>query len=133
MSSQESFSINAAAKLTGYSLPTVRKRLQALEKAGAVQQGGRWAIPLSALHAVGLMSRVEGESKPLASEVTPQPLQGETIKEIDNLRAQLSEALQRAAVAEAVAQERAEALQRADRALLALEASKGSRFRLFNR
>ena len=81
MSSQENFSINAAAKLTGYSLPTIRKRLPDLQAAGAVQVDGRWAIPLSALHACGLMSKVEGLSKPAEN-----PLQSETVNEIETLR-----------------------------------------------
>lgn len=64
MSSEESFSINAAAKLTGYSMPTIRKRLPELQAAGAVQVDGRWAIPLSALHKCGLMSKVGEFSQP---------------------------------------------------------------------
>ena len=124
MSSQENFSINAAAKLTGYSLPTIRKRLPELKDEGAVQVDGRWAIPLSALHACGLMSKVEGFSKD-----TAKPLHNETIEEIETLRAELSEALRRAAVAEAVAAERAAALERADRAMLAIEASAATKRR----
>jgi hypothetical protein len=111
MSSEETFSINAAAKLTGYSLPTIRKRLPALKKAGAIQdKQGRWAIPLSALHTVGLMSEVTGDSKQVDSKVHRKSLQGETINETDNLKAQLSEALQRAAVAEAIVQAQAETI-----------------------
>jgi hypothetical protein len=83
MSSQENFSINAAAKLTGYSLPTIRKRLPDLQAEGAVQVDGRWAIPLSALHACGLMSKVEGLSKPAEN-----PLHSETIKDLELLRAE---------------------------------------------
>lgn len=119
MSSEETFSINAAAKLSGYSVPTVRKRLEALAKAGAVQVDGRWEIPLSALHSVGLMSKVEGQVvKPLAG----QPLQGETINEIEALRVELGEALRRAEIAEAVAAERLTSLERADNALRMIEA-----------
>ena len=124
MSSQETFTINGASKLTGYSLPTIRKRLPELKAAGAVQVDGRWAIPLSALHACGLMSKVEGFSK-----ADSNPLQSETVNEIERLRGELSEALRRAAVAEAVAAERAAALERADRAILAIEASKTSQRR----
>lgn len=124
MSSEETFSINGAAKLTGYSLPTIRKRLPELQKAGAVQVDGRWAIPLSALYACGLMSKVEGFSKPDSN-----PLQSETVNEIETLRAELSEALKRAEVAEAVAAERAAALERADRAMLAIEASAATKRR----
>jgi hypothetical protein len=81
MSSEEQFSINGAAKLTGYSLPTIRKKLPALQDAGAVQIDGKWRIPLSALYACGLMSKVEGLSKP-----AEDPLHSETINEIVTLR-----------------------------------------------
>lgn len=120
MSSEETFSINAAAKLTGFTIPTVRKRLPELKRAGAIQREGRWSIPLSALYACGLMSRVD--SKELAKE-TDKPLLSETIETVNTLRAELAEALQRAAVAEAIASERGQALERADRALLMLEAA----------
>lgn len=124
MSSQDNFNINAASKLTGYSLPTIRKRLPELQEAGAVQVDGRWAIPLSALHKCGLMSKVEGFSKD-----TAKPLPNETIDEIVNLRVELAEALRRADVAEAVAAERAAALERADRAMMAIEAAGASKRR----
>lgn len=121
MSSQQTFTLNGAAKLTGYSLPTIRRRLDALQKAGAIQQDGVWAIPLSALHSVGLMTKVDSNETP---NETGQPLVTQTPNEIETLRGQLAEALQRAAVAEAVAIEREKALERADRALLMLEGSR---------
>jgi hypothetical protein len=112
MSSQETFSINAAAKLTGYSVPTVRKRLPDLAKAGAVQvEGGLWQIPLSALHAVGLMSKVEGETLQPAADVAER---ADSALQVKLLQVELDGARQVIAV-------QAEALQRADRALLALE------------
>ena len=121
MTTEQTYSINAAAKLTGYSIPTVRKRLSDLRRYGAVQIDGRWQIPVSALHAVGLTQRVtsNGDSKD-----TGDALPSETISEIETLRGQLAEALQRAAVAEAVAAEREKALERADRALLMLEGAR---------
>lgn len=135
MSTEESYSINAAAKLTGYSLPTLRKRLPALKKAGAVQRDGRWSIPLSALHAVGLMSRVEADSKPVISKVTQQHLHSETINELDELRAQNRQLSERVAVAEALAAERADMI--AILKPLALERSQQQperpRFKLFSR
>jgi hypothetical protein len=129
MSSQETFTVSGAARLTGYSLPTIRKKLPQLKDAGAVNIGGRWAIPLSALHACGLMSNV-GESV----NTTSKQLQTETISELETLRAENSDLRRRAEVAEAIATERAAALERADRALLALEAARPSarkRWRLF--
>jgi hypothetical protein len=122
MTTEQTYSINGAAALTGYSLPTVRKRLPELGKYGAVQIDGRWQIPLSALHAVGLMSRVT--SNPVSKE-NAGALDSETISELDALRGQLAEALQRAAVAEAVAAERERALERADMALRMLESRAG--------
>jgi len=111
MSSEEIYSINAAAKLTGYSLPTIRKRLPALKKAGAAQRNGVWQIPLSALHAVGLMVKVEGgklPSKDSGEEVTTLRLQVATLEaELQGVKA--------------LAAEREKALERMDRALLAIE------------
>jgi hypothetical protein len=124
MTSEQVFSINAAAKLTGYSLPTVRKRLPDLSRHGAVQVAGRWSIPLSALHTVGLMQRVVSNAD---KQVTSEALHSETINILDDLRGQLADALQRAAVAEALAGERERALERADRALLMLEGNTASR------
>jgi DNA-binding GntR family transcriptional regulator len=118
MSTEETFTINGAARLTGYSLPTIRKRLPELEKAGAVQINNRWRIPLSALHVCGLMSKDSGFTKD-----TGKGLQPETVNELETLRAENAALKERAAVAEAVARERAEALARADRALLAIEAA----------
>jgi hypothetical protein len=129
-SSEETFSVNGAAKLTGFSVPTIRKRLPELKRAGAVMAGDSWAIPLSALHAVGLMSKIEASNpETVAGQVTGQSLQVETRQEIERLRGALSVAEQRAAVAEAVAAERLQALERADRALLMLEAASASEMR----
>jgi hypothetical protein len=123
MSSEQTYSINAAAKLTGFTIPTIRRRLPELKRAGATLRDNRWSIPLSALYAVGLMSKVEpiDESKP-DNKVSSKDLLSETI---DDLRQKLAQAEQRAAVAEALASEREKALERADRALLMLEAGKG--------
>lgn len=122
-SSEETFSVNGAAKLTGYSAPTIRKRLPDLQRAGAVMAGDSWAIPLSALHAVGLMVKVEGQ---VSRKVEGQSFPLETRQEIEALRGALSAAETRAAVAEAVAEERLQALQRADKALLMIEAASAS-------
>jgi len=129
MSSEETFTVSGAARMTGYSLPTIRKKLPQLEDAGAVNVDGRWSIPLSALHACGLMSKV-GE----VVNTDSKPLQPETISELETLRAENGELRRRAEVAEAIATERAAALERADRALLMLEAAKPSsrkRWQLF--
>lgn len=112
MSSEEIYSINAAAKLTGYSLPTIRKRLPELKKAGARQRkDSGWEIPLSALHSVGLMVKVEGgklPSKGSSEELTALLIQ------VAQLQAELKGV-------KALADERQKALERIDRALLAIE------------
>jgi hypothetical protein len=118
MTSEQVYSINGAAELTGYSLPTVRKRLPDLQKHGAIQVQGRWQIPLSALHQAGLMQRVTVNPD---REAIVAAFRAETMTEVETLRKRVSEAEQRAAVAEALAEERQRSLDRADRALLALE------------
>jgi hypothetical protein len=119
MTTEPVFSINAAAKLTGYSLPTVRKRLPSLIEHGAKQVEGKWKIPLSALHGAGLMMRVTSNDD---SQDSGNGLHSATTSDIETLRARLAEAEQRAAVAEALADERQRALDRADLAMRMLEA-----------
>ena len=134
MSSEEVFTINSAAKLTGYSLPTIRKRLPELQAAGASLIDGRWAIPLSALHKCGLMLKVEGVSKPGSKS-----LQSETETELKALRAENERLRGERDVAQALAAERLESLtrerQQVDRLFLQLEAGTSTRRRkwLFNR
>lgn len=122
MSTEENYSINAAAKLTRYSIPTIRKRLPALKKAGAVQVEGSWKIPLSALQAVGLMVKVEGDgvsSKDNDPEL--ELLKSELVKLEGLFRADLAASEKRAAVAEAIAHERGEALADMRKAMLMIE------------
>ena len=123
MSTEENYSINAAAKLTGYSVPTIRKRLPALKKAGATQRDGSWNIPLSALHKVGLMVKVEG------GNVSSKAQEGE----VETLRRENSELKTRAAVAEAVAHERGEALADLRNAMRQLEGRAPSKRSWFSR
>jgi hypothetical protein len=111
MSSEESFSINAAARLTGYSLPTIRKRLPELKKAGASQIKGEWKIPLSALYSVGLMVKVEGGKLPSKDS-------GE---ELTSLRIQVATLEAELQGVKALAAERERSLERMDKALLAIE------------
>jgi DeoR/GlpR family transcriptional regulator of sugar metabolism len=118
MTSEETYSINGAAELTGYSLPTIRKRLDSLKKHGAIQVQGRWQIPLSALHQTGLMQRVTSNPD---REAVVSALQAATITEVEALRVELAETRQRAAIAEALADERQRAIERLDRTMLALE------------
>lgn len=124
MSTEEIYSINGASTLTGYSVPTIRKRLDVLKKAGAIQTGLQWEIPLSALHAAKLMSKVNGQT----SESVTQKKSGEVVNILGALQVQLDEALRREEIAllraehaEAIAAERLKALDRADRTMLMLE------------
>jgi len=73
------------------------------------------------------MAKVEGNALPTSEgKVTGQSFHPETRQEIEALRVALSAAETRAAVAEAVAEERLQALQRADKALLMIEAANAS-------
>jgi hypothetical protein len=123
MSTEENYSINAAAKLTGYSIPTIRKRLPALKKAGATQDNGSWNIPRSALHKVGLMVKVDGGKVSSKSNDN----------EIETLRQEIAELKTRAAVAEAIARERGEALADVRLAMRQLESKPPAKRSWFSR
>ena len=119
-SSEQVFTINSASRLTGFTIPTIRKRLPELQRAGAIQTGKSWAIPLSALYSAQLMVKVE--SKEL-SPVADQNLLSMTSDEVKELQAQLAEAKQRAALAEAIAAERKDTIEIMRKAMLMLEAA----------
>lgn len=118
-SSEQVFTINSAARLTGFTIPTIRKRLPELQRAGAIQVGNSWAIPLSALYAAQLMVKVESKE---FSTVASKNLLSMTTDEVKDLQAQLAEMKQRATLAEAIAAERKDALDVLKKAMLMLEA-----------
>jgi hypothetical protein len=123
MSTEENYSINAAAKLTGYSIPTIRKRLPALKKAGATQRDGSWHIPKSALHAVGLMVKVEGGN--VSSK--------DNDDQVADLLQRVAQLETRVAVAEAIANERGDALADMRNAMRQLEGRSPTKRSWFSR
>lgn len=126
MSSEETFSISETSRLTGYTIPTIRKRLDVLKKNGAIQIGRNWSIPKSALFKAGLMKNPE-------VKLDVKPLSSMTNARISELEGALAVALSRAALAEAIADERQKSLDLAGKALLMLEAGKSQRRGFFGR
>lgn len=82
-----------AAKACGVSVSTVRRKRDELREHGAAETAAGWQIPVTALIAVGLMTRT---TEAPASDTPDDALKGE----LDALRHQLAEAQLRAAVAE---------------------------------
>lgn len=112
---------------------TLQRRKSELVELGAVISPSGWAIPVPALVQLGLLGRTTppDTAPPAVAAPSPTPTpartddtRSELADEVARLRAELAEAQQRAAVAEAVAAERKSSLDRADRALLMLEATK---------
>lgn len=66
------FSMRQAAKVTGVSISTLRRRRAELEDAGAVVTPEGWQVPITALEAVGLMGSGVTSEAPKAPE-TPAP------------------------------------------------------------
>lgn len=82
-----------AAKACGVSVSTVRRKRDELREHGAAETASGWQIPVTALIAVGLMTRT---TEAPAAATPDDALKGE----LDALRLQLAEAQLRAAVAE---------------------------------
>lgn len=116
--------LKEASRLTGVSLSTLRRRRDELRNAGATQHAdGSWSIPIHTLVALKMLDRV-GPARP--TSVTPGtraevPPGTPTWDQMESLRSQLTQAQQRAAVAEAIAHERGTALEDARRAMRMLE------------
>lgn len=120
-----------AARVCKVSTATIRRARQAGKLPGAVQTADGWAIPIPELIAAGIMPRAtppDTPTTPIATRVaSPLNDTGDTPRHtptdtavVDELRAKLAAAEQRAAVAEAVARERGLALEDARLALRAL-------------
>ena len=112
--------LKEASRLTGVSLSTLRRRRDELRSAGATQHAdGSWSIPIHTLVALKMLDRVG----PAKSVTTPTeiPPNTPTWDQVASLRDQLTQAQQRAAVAEAIAHERGSALEDARRAMRMLE------------
>lgn len=115
-----------AAKACGVSVSTLRRKRPDLEANGAVQTDKGWRIPVTALIALGLMSRTTDTPHETHHETPATPVmkpQSDALtEELDALRSKLAAAEQRAAVAEAVAAERERTIQSQAMALRMLEA-----------
>ncbi len=110
--------LKEASRVTGISLSTLRRRRSDLRKAGATQHAdGTWSIPVHTLITLGMLDKV-GPHSPAPTE---RPSDAPTWDQVASLRDQLTDARQRAAVAEAVAHERGNALEDARRAMRMLE------------
>lgn len=114
--------LSAAATATGLSQSTLRRKRAEMLAAGARQTAkGAWEIPVPVLIQLGLMPAVTAPDSPPVERVeasmearTQTPSDSLTAPlraELDALRAELAEAKQRAAVAEAVGVERERLLQ----------------------
>lgn len=110
-------SMGEAAAACGLSRSTLQRRKTDLIAAGATVSPAGWLIPRSALTQLGLLPAAPTGSTPVTGIPAAQA------GEVARLQAALANALRRAEVAEAVAQERQAALERADRALLLLAAN----------
>lgn len=86
-----------AAKATGISESTLRRKRPELIEAGAKQTKQGWQIPVTALISLGLMPN---------TTAAPDPVPMVAPDVVEELRAKLADAEQRAAVAEARAEER---------------------------
>lgn len=102
-------SLKEAARLAGVSLSTAKRRRSDLEAAGAVQDAsGRWRIPREA---VGVIAEPPSEPRVTPGGLNPSEPPSD---EVERLREALVAAEVRAAVAEALAQERADRLDAQD-------------------
>lgn len=113
--------LKEASRITGISLSTLRRRRDDLRNAGATQHAdGTWSIPVHTLITLGMLDKV-GPTAPVSPTPTERPSDTPTWDQVASLRDQLSDAQQRAAVAEAIAHERGSALEDARRAMRMLE------------
>lgn len=116
-----------AARVASVSESTIRRRRDELQALGAVQTAKGWQIPIPALIELGLMARTTAPDElapPDTSHETPveDVMTGGIESELEALRGALTAAEQRAAVAEAVAQERERIIEAQAQALRMLEA-----------
>lgn len=102
--------LKQAAEAAGRSVSTLRRKREALAKAGATISPTGWQVPISALIETGLMSnpsRVREVPQIASENVSAEPVKP---AEMDALCRELAEWKNRALVAEAVAEERGRAL-----------------------
>ncbi|MGX5718360.1 hypothetical protein [Arthrobacter sp. MAHUQ-56] len=124
-----------AAKACGVSESTIRRRRPELIAAGAVQDNRGWRIPVPALIELGLMDRTTAPDTPDTSDSPTAPGQGPVTTPatqtplaplLEALREKLADAEKRAAVAEAIAEERERIIAVQAQALRMLEAPRNA-------
>lgn len=129
LATQPALGLAAAAKACGVSESTLRRKRPDLLAAGAKQTAKGWSIPIPALIELGLMDRttlIPADSPSQPSQEAPTTASTPTPMEplVEALRAQLADAEKRAAVAEAIAEERERIISVQAQALRMLESSK---------
>lgn len=113
-----------AAKLTGKSVSTIRRKKSELQSLGAhIAQEG-WTIPIPALVQLGLLDKVTPPAGGMPPSMTPPVIGGGTSPEIDELRLRLVAVEQRAILAEAIAEERLHRIEDLRQSLHMIEATK---------
>jgi hypothetical protein len=121
-----------AAKACGVSESTIRRKRPELLAAGATQDNRGWRIPIPALVELGLMDRLTApdapDSPPVAAQEPAMAPATQSPMEplLEALREKLAAAEQRAAVAEAIAEERERIIAVQAQALRMLESSKST-------
>lgn len=122
----EVFGLAEAARVTGVSVSTLRRRRDDLRKHGAsTDSKGGWQIPVHTLLALGLLDKVTADVEPVEPPPVIPPDGGlvTALKtEVEQLRAALADAERRAAVAEARAEERNRVIETQQVAMRLLEA-----------
>lgn len=114
---QAAFGMKRAAEVAGVSVSTIRRNKELLREHGAIIAADGWQVPMSALVASGLMRRTtppEQSVTPTPREPGAAPDREELAEAQDRIRELEREALElrfRAEKAEAIAQERAAALE----------------------
>lgn len=117
-----------AARICGVSTATIRRRRSELVEHGAKPDAdGGWTIPIPALVAVGLLDRTTPPETPTTRRMSPDTTRHTappvtSPDEVAELRSRLRETEHRAALAEAISEERLRALEDARTALRLLEA-----------
>lgn len=118
-------SLARAVELCGVSRSTIQRRKKELIALGAEVSPQGWTIPIPALIGAGLLSNTTPPETPADTVAdTPKDTPVDTpvdTSEIVRLRTLLAETEKRAEIAEAIAEERGRALERADIALRMLE------------
>lgn len=113
--SRPTFTVSSAADVTGKSRRTIGRMLADGELPGAHKTDGAWTIPLESLLAAGLTVNAPSPPDPAPAPPDAAPLPPPAARvdaaELDRVRSEAIEWRRRAEVAEAIAAERAAALE----------------------